>query len=165
MSNLTYANAVTRQLATLARVSDFATEPLDYGVDVHCLMDCRDDFSEVDEHSPEAIVEALVRRFVTPRGALVDAPNYGLDIRAYCNRGVTLTELRMLSSQMSAEARKDDRVDKMSVVISSPLSTQQLSVKLVITPANPELATFTATFAVTSAGVLLDTLNITSAAA
>jgi hypothetical protein len=165
MTNPTYTAAVAASLATLTRVSEPAAEPLDFGVDVHCLMDCRDDFAEVDEHSPEAIVEALVRRFVTPRGTMLDAPDYGLDIRAWCNRGATLTELRLLSSQMSAEARKDDRVDSVDVAVSSALSTQRLEIKLVVTPADPALATFAATFAVTSAGVLLDTLNTTAGAA
>lgn len=159
-----FQRAIATQIATLTRIADPATEPLGYGTDLDCAADCRDDFSEIDPQSPRAIVQALIRRWTTPRGALVDDPDYGFDIRAYYNRGVTLSELRALTMQMASEARKDDRVSDIRVSANASLQTSELYITARITPADPDTATFTLTFAVTSADVLIDTITIAAAA-
>lgn len=165
MSNPTFDAAIAAELATLAPVTAPATEPLGYGTDLSCVLDVADDFGEVDPQSPAAIVQALLRRYVTPRGTLPDDQEYGLDVRRYCNRGVTLVDLRSLSGQMVSEARKDDRIDDATVEVTTAdevLLSRVLVAKVVITPADPALQAFTFTFAVTSAGVLTDTIGISN---
>jgi hypothetical protein len=155
--------AIAADLATLTREVDPPSGPLGYGRDLSCVLDVTPDFAEIDPMSLEAISQALIRRLITPRGALVDDPDYGLDLRGYCNRGATTAELRGLSSAVRGECRKDDRVDDVLVTLTLELvaAAQRLSVQLTVTPADPTLATFTLTFAVTSAGVLTDTLTVT----
>ncbi|TFU25646.1 hypothetical protein [Thermus tengchongensis] len=58
----------------------------------------------------ENLARAIARRYITPRGALWYAPNYGLDLRVYLHEAVTperLEELRILVEQ---ECEKDPRV-------------------------------------------------------
>ena len=158
--NPTFLIVFDAELAGLTPIEMPAVEPLGYGIDLDCSTDCTDDFAEVDPQSPRAIVQALIRRYTTRRGT-IDDKEYGLDVRAFCNRGVTLDELRSLSTMMSAEARKDDRVESARVTVESSLVTHRLDCVVVIEPADPRLAEFTLTFAVTSAGVLVDTIGIT----
>jgi hypothetical protein len=163
MSNSTFDTAVAAELATLTRVTDPATEPLGYGSDLSCVVDVTDDFAELDPDSPEGISQSLVRRYMTPRGTLPDDADYGLDIRAWCNRGMTVLELRSLSAQMASEARKDDRIDDVRIDLGVALATSSIDCKIVITPADPRVQTFTLTFSATDAGVLKDTIHIASA--
>ena len=148
---------IAGQIAELERVVDAPTGALGYGTDLSCVNDLTPTLDEVDPNSVRAVGEALVRRFTTPRGKLPDALDYGLDIRGYCNRGLTVAQLRELASQMRAEARKDDCVDDATVTVTSAGAT--LNIALRVVPADPTLTTFDLTFAVTSAEVL--TVSIT----
>lgn len=54
--------------------------------------------------------EALLRRLITPRGALWYAPNYGLDLRQYVNEALTLEVLEEVRILVEQECEKDSRV-------------------------------------------------------
>src|SRR5262245_45271135 len=99
--------------ASIAKLKRRVTPPtgaLGWGVDLSCVWDIDANASEVDARSPIAISQAVFRRFITPRGTLDDDQEYGYDLRWIVNRGITPAYVRQLSSDIPAEARKDERV-------------------------------------------------------
>lgn len=159
MSNPTYDSAIAAELATLTRVVTVPSGELAYGTDLSCTLDLDPALAEVDPKTPKAIVEAIIRRFVTPRGALIDDENYGLSILTMLNRGMTQTDLRALSGALTGEARKDDRVALADVVVSASLATSEALIRTMITPEDPALRDFSFTFAVIDGEVLGVTIN------
>lgn len=157
--NTTFAIALATNLATLTRVVNPSTDALRYGLDLSCVSDLSPTLAEVDPASPSAIVEAVIRRFTTPRGALEDDQDYGQDVRAACNRGVTARDLRALSGVLRGEAQKDDRVALANVTLQAAVNSRELSIQVFITPADPRLQDFAFTFAVTDSQVLMVTIN------
>jgi hypothetical protein len=154
-------NALAAELATLTRVVDPPTGDLGYGTDLSCTTDLDPQLAEVDPQSPQAIVEAVIRRYTTPRGSLPDDEdgNYGLDVRAHCNRGMTQVDLRALAGALQGEAQKDDRVLKANVSITADARARTLELSVRIIPADLRTRAFGFTFAVTSAEVLKVTIN------
>jgi phage baseplate assembly protein W len=71
--------------------------------------------------------EAIARRWSTPRGALVDDPNYGTDITGQVGADMGPTDLSRFASTLAAEAQKDQRVRKCSVT-----ATQNVDGSIVI---------------------------------
>lgn len=158
--NIVYAEAAAAELATLTRIVGVPVEDsLGYGRDLACITDLDPRLAEVDPMSPGAITQAVIRRFITPRTGLIDDADYGLDVRAHCNRGVTLRDLRALAGAMQGEAQKDDRVATATVIVTASSLGQVLSMQVEIVPADPALAEFSFTFAVTDASVLMVTIN------
>jgi hypothetical protein len=157
--NNTYAAAFAAELALVTRTVPVPTGELKYGRDLSCVTDLDPALAEVDEASPAAIVEAIVRRFITPRDALEDDPSYGLDVRGQLNRGITLRDLRALSGALQGEAQKDDRVLQANVQVNSTLGSGALSIAVAIVPADPVLQPFSFTIAVASGDDLKVTIN------
>lgn len=134
---------------------------LGFGTDLSCIDDVTETLEEVDPFSQEAIAQASIRRITTPRGSMIDDPDYGLDIRGYANKGVTLSDLRDLAGLIRAEVTKDDRVDdaQVNVTSSGVAAGRRLFVSLVLTPSDPSVSTFTLTLAVTDGAVLLEAMG------
>lgn len=151
-------DSIAADTAELTRLVPVPTGSLGYGTDLSCVEDLTEDLAEVDPFSPLAIGEALLRRLSTPRGQLPDDPEYGLDLRGYCNRGVPTGEIREVAGQVRSEVTKDDRVEDVSVVVTVP-SLKTMSVRIDVTPADPLLDPFTLTFAVTSGQLLLEAIR------
>lgn len=147
--------AIASELAGLARVVDVPAGPYGYGTDLSCVTDLTADFAEVDPQSRTAVAQAVIRRLITPRGGLIDDPDYGYDVRGLCNRATTPTELRALGDQCRAEARKDDRVQDATVTATYDDGTRELRLTVMLTCEDPALGTFTFTFAVTASGAEL----------
>lgn len=80
----------------------------DYGEDFSCTTDLDTTLSTVS--GPMVVVEAVLRRWSTPTGGLLEDPNYGFDLSAYCNADVSPRDVAQLSSSLNAEAEKDERV-------------------------------------------------------
>lgn len=159
MSNPTFDEAFAAELGTFERIVTVPTGELRYGTDLSCTLDLDPSLAEVDPTSPIAIVEAIVRRFVTPRGALIDDENYGLDIRTLLNRGITQTDLRALSGALTGEARKDDRVAVADVKLTVNLVSKEANIQVFVTPEDSALRDFSFTLAVDSGEVLKVTIN------
>lgn len=157
--NETVRASLDTQLAELTRVVDVPVAPFVYGRDLSCLTDLTPTLVEVDGSSPQAIVEAVIRRYITPRGGLADDQHYGLDLRAQLNRATTARDLRALSGAMRGEAQKDDRVSEATVELTAVVNSSEMLVNVVIVPADPALNDFDFTFAVTSGDVLTVTIN------
>lgn len=149
-------DSIASQILELEQSVAIPQPPLGYGIDLSCVSDLVKDLSEVDPNSPIGMAEACARRLQTPRGALADDPDYGLDVRGYCNRGITAQQIRDLSGQVRTEIKKDDRTVDAAVTVS--FDSESLSVSVTLTPADPALDTFSFVLAATSAGVLVETI-------
>ncbi len=57
-----------------------------------------------------ALVQAILRRFQTRRGTLVDDPDYGLDLTDWVGKRTDTAQLLAWQQALQAEARKDQRV-------------------------------------------------------
>lgn len=151
--------ALDAQIATLAREVDTPVAPFGYGTDLSCITDLTEDLAEVDPNSTQAIAKALIRRLITPRGALPDDKDYGYDLRGLLNQGTTLAQLRSAGGQARSECRKDDRVSDVQVTASFTLGTSTLSVSIEVTPADPQLDTFSFTFALTDTSAVIEVIS------
>ena len=56
------------------------------------------------------VAEAIVRRWQTPRGGLVDDPNYGFDLSDFVSDDLGKSDLARIAKSAAAEALKDERV-------------------------------------------------------
>lgn len=56
------------------------------------------------------VAEAIVRRWSTPRGGLIDDPNYGYDLTDLINDDLDKADLARAAHTAGAEAEKDERV-------------------------------------------------------
>jgi hypothetical protein len=154
--------AIARDLATLDRVQVVPAPPFGFGADLWCEADLRADFAEVDGKTTLALAQAIVRRLDCPRGALPDDPDYGLDLRGYCNRGVTADEIRSLAGRIRSEVAKDDRIEALGVTVTPSPTGTELDVTLAVTARDPALGGFSLTLALTSADVLIEEIRRTA---
>ena len=152
--------SITSQIATLTRVARAAVPPLGFGVDLDCVQDCTPYLTEVDPFSTRALGQALIRRITTPRGSVIDDQDYGLDIRSYLNRGVTVSDLNGIGGRIRGEMMKDDRVQNCEVTVTLP-SLRTLRVSCEVTPVSPFGNTFDLVFTVSDATLLINTLGET----
>lgn len=86
----------------------YPTTPQDYGHDLACTSDLTAAMVEVDGLT--TLAQALYRRLITPRGGLIDDPNYGFDCTSMIDQGMTARQLALIASQIDAELVKDERV-------------------------------------------------------
>lgn len=153
------ADAIAASLAELEPDVDTPVEPFGYGTDLWCDTDLREDMAMVDGSTTLALAQALARRLDCPRGALPDDPDYGFDLKSYCNRGLTTDAIRALAGQVRAEVEKDDRVDRASVTVTPTPTGSELRVELAVTPVDARLGRFDLTLALTSAEVLIEEIR------
>jgi len=132
---------------TVAVVAPSADE---FGSDLSCVDDLDELMVEVS--GPTALVQALVRRLSTPRGALYDSPDYGLDLREYLHKAQTLVDLDGIPGAVRAELKKEERLvgDVECRIVSFVDSALVLSIACVAAS-----GPFTFTVTVTAAAVLL----------
>lgn len=153
-------DAIATEVAKLTTIVRTPVEPFGYGVDSYGTTDVTDTLEDVDAFSTEGISQGLARRYQTPRGSLVqDEPDYGLDVRAYLNRGLATSDLRALEGELRLEALKDDRISDVEVTVTLPTLTT-MTIAVVVTP---EDATnggpFDLILAVTSAEVVVEAIH------
>lgn len=80
----------------------------DFGTDLSCVSDLDPSGAVVTGRA--LLGEALARRLTTPRGRLIDDPNYGLDLTEYLNADLSQRDVGILGAQIKAECEKDERV-------------------------------------------------------
>jgi hypothetical protein len=79
-----------------------------YGRDLSCITDLGVDMAEATGR--QVLAEALARRVITPNNTLLDCPEYGFDLTAYCNADIDRRTLAEISQQTKAQFLQDDRV-------------------------------------------------------
>lgn len=95
-----------------------------YGIDI----DCKDDISPVWRlvGGILAVAQAVYRRLTTKRGSLLEAPNYGYDLRELLSRGMTEEDISGLPGDIRMECLKEERVDE--CVVSVELIEETLNI-------------------------------------
>jgi phage baseplate assembly protein W len=93
----------------------------DFGSDISCTWGVDPRCAVVTGR--RLLAEAVFRRLITPRGRLIDDPEYGTDITAYLNDDVSPRTLAMLKSAIVAECAKEERIEGASVIITPPAMT------------------------------------------
>lgn len=129
----------------------------DFGTDISC--DATDLTGTDAMVSGNLIVaQSLVRRIISPRGSVIDDPDYGYDITAQLDSIGDQRSLARTLAMMDAEFRKDERVAYSQTVgkLTGPLAGQTLTTTTTIQTAD---GPFTMTLAIS--GVTADLLKVT----
>lgn len=85
------------------------------------------------------VAEAIVRRWTTPRGGLVDDPEYGYDLTDYIGDDLNPSDVAQVASFAAAEARKDERVQFAKVSITMSLAGAMSVTASILTASGPFL--------------------------
>lgn len=103
-------------------------DPTDqYGYDLSCTDDCSPEMREVS--GTDLLKEAVFRRLTTPRGSVIDAPDYGFDLRSLLSKGQTPAQLAAIPGLITSEILKDDRFEGADVTVTeSSITTLTLSI-------------------------------------
>lgn len=80
------------------------------------------------------VAEAIARRLTTPRGGLIDDPNYGYDLTDFLNDDLSPTDVARIAAGVQAECVKDERVS--SAVATVTLTAGVMVVTIALTTAN-----------------------------
>lgn len=86
----------------------------DFGEDVSCVDDLSEEGRVIS--GPMVLFEALLRRWKTARGSLLDDENYGTDLTEFINETVDDLALARMRSETKGEAEKDERVAACAVL-------------------------------------------------
>jgi len=155
----TAKDAIASELALLTQSVSFPVDPFGYGSDISCDSDIDPNVAEVDPFSTLAIAQAIVRRLDTPRGSLPDDKDYGIDLRAYANRGVDTNAIESLAGQIRSELENDDRLGSVSVTVRPDSTGKSIGVELAVRPADPQTGGFGLTLSASSASILLEEIR------
>jgi phage baseplate assembly protein W len=90
------------------------TEP-SFGQDLSCISDLTSEMRMVSGRILHA--EAIARRLQTPRGRLIDDPNYGFDLTGYIDDDVSPADIARIQASSAAECLKDQRTLAATVTI------------------------------------------------
>lgn len=87
----------------------------DYGTAWSCVEDLT--MPAVLVSGLRVVGEAMARRLQTPRGGLIDDPNYGFALSEYVNDDITPADLANIKANTLAEAQKDERIISATVTV------------------------------------------------
>lgn len=124
-----------------------------YGSDLSLLVDL--DALGAVVSGRLVLSQALVRRWSTPPGRLLDDPHYGYDVTGEINDDLGPSDVASIGSNMDAEALKDQRV--VSCLTSATLVNGVLMTVSTIDDGN---GPFTLTLAITAVSVTILTQNL-----
>lgn len=161
--NATLSAAIAEGLATLTPAA-LPTGDLGYGSDLSCASDLTETMESVDPTSTRGIGEAIVRRWDCPRGGLPadngkDSLDYGEDLRGYCNRGVTVDDVRAIASKLKSEAMKDDRVFAILVTVTPSISRAITTLRVVARVTPYASGPFTLILTATSMRIVIEAIG------
>ena len=109
----------------------------DFGKDLSCVTDLDPTLRVVSGRT--ALMQAIARHLITPRGRLEGDPNYGFDLAGYLNDDVTQDDIAWMEAQIEAECLKDERVESATVTVavrSLRALTIELDIQVLITDAS-----------------------------
>lgn len=107
--------------------SNLRATPL-YGIDTSCTDKL---LPGVLARGVQVVAEAIYRRLTTPRGMLLEDPDYGRDVREYLSMEMTPTNLARVPGEIRNEVMKDDRIE--SCELTSTITGTGASVALEVT--------------------------------
>lgn len=121
---------------------------VDFGIDVSTFPGLDPNFTLIT--GQRAVGEAVARRLIQPRGSLFYDLDYGFDLRAYLNAGLTPAELFGIGVEVEREAMKEPRVLRAYSLVQLNAVTRLLIVKLDLTTAE---GPFALTLEITAVGI------------
>lgn len=89
-------------------MSNPSPNQLGFGLDLSCVQDL-DPHMTVTQGN-RLVAEAIARRLLTPKGGLIDDPNYGFDLVGAINSDISQADLGRIAAGINQEAQKDQRV-------------------------------------------------------
>lgn len=101
----------------------------DYGSDLSCATDLTPMMVELEGDDPQIVGESNIRRLDTPRGGLVDDPDYGYDLCGELRKPMTAQELRAIPGRIVSELSKDDRNERIEADVTL-VGTEELYVRI-----------------------------------
>lgn len=91
---------------------------IDFGIDLSCVDDLTEEM-RVETDPKIILAQALIRRWSTPRGMVLDDPDYGTDLSEFINEEFDNLTMVRLRAAMRSEALKDERVVNCTIVDST----------------------------------------------
>ena len=85
----------------------------------------------------QCVAEAVLRRWTTDSGGLIDDPNYGRNVTDNVNADLGPSEIDRWQQQLGAEAEKDERVRRCLVTVSLTTAGVLMVVAQVTTASGP----------------------------
>lgn len=137
----------------MSRRHAVAAPTVDFGRDLSCADDLEDDMAEVE--GPVVVAQAIYRRLYTPRGALWQDPDYGLDLHDYLSRRMSAAEIAAIPGDVVKEILKDERVERATVKITK----QTFEALEIMINAEAGGGSFSLTISVTQAAVTLASVS------
>lgn len=90
----------------------------DLGHDLYGVSDLTSDMQEVSGRN--GLAQSIARRLSTPRGRLIDDPDYGFSLPDFLNDDIAQDDLARIVGGIQAECLKDERVYSAQASFSSP---------------------------------------------
>jgi hypothetical protein len=110
---------------------------MDYGIDLDCGEEGLSPTFELTA-GRVALAQAIAHRLQTPRGGLLDDPNFGIDVRSWLNDSGSPVRVFALRQALLAEVLKDERVQSAQARVTFAPSGQTLTLQLSITPVDSD---------------------------
>lgn len=85
----------------------------------------------------QVVAEAVLRRWTTSRGQLIDDPNYGFNVMDLVSADLGPKDIAYAQQQLAAEAEKDERVRSASVNVALTVAGLLTISASVVTAAGP----------------------------
>lgn len=104
-----------------------------FGTDISCVDDLDPTFGLVAGNT--TLAQAILRRLSTPRGGLLDDPDYGYDVRSLLADEGTLRSLTAARVAIANEVEKDERVFSCDVELEFLAPAESLLIRLEVTTA------------------------------
>jgi len=157
--NAILAAALEAAKAELTREITVPEAPFEFGSDLSCVTDIDELGTELAHNDPRCVWEYLLRRWTTKPDTLRDEPGWGIDAREWVNKGVTERELTGYADQLRVEGEDDDRIQSIEIEPTWIPQTSKLSFAVRVVSADPTIASFSGTFALTQAGTVESTFD------
>ena len=84
------------------------------GIDLGCVFASNSadlDPTGIEVSGRTCLAQAIARRLLTPRGRLLDDPNYGFDVAGYMGDDLSTSDLAQIRAGIENECVKDERVE------------------------------------------------------
>lgn len=107
----------------------------DFGTEISCVTDIAPDGRIVSGNT--VVAEAVARRLRTPRGRLIDDPNYGFDVAGYLADDMSASDLAALQSGIIAECLKDERIQAATAAVDLTLGALTVKINLTTSVLGP----------------------------
>lgn len=134
----------------------------DFGTDINLVTDLAPVWGLVAGQAN--LINALLRRLVTPRNGLFYDPNYGFDVVALLNSAVTQVDVARIKAGIGAELRKDQRVLSLTVDVVFTFATKTMRIAISVNTAEGPFDLVLAASAVTVELLSVNGVTVTPAA-